>query len=64
MATTAPERMFEEEGGKTEPAFFSRSYFIIKVTISPELLKASYMTYCVELCHMGRPNFKEGWENE
>lgn len=63
MATTAPERMFEEEGGKTDQ-HSSVSYFIIKGPIAPEFLEASCMTYWLELCHMYTPRLKEGWENE
>lgn len=43
MATTAPEKMFEEEGGKTDQ-HSSVSYFIIKGPIAPEFLEASCVT--------------------
>lgn len=45
MTTTDPERMFEEEGGKTDQ-HSSVSYFIIKGPIAPEFLEASCVTYC------------------
>lgn len=65
MATRTLERMFEEEErGKGRTSTPPMSYFIIKAAISPEFLEASCMTYWLEMCHVGTPNFKEGWESE